>query len=324
MKTVYTFTTIVLSILMLFLPLISITAPKTVMAGSNNIEEGSNLSNETLNTSKSENIRVYITEKDSVETFSAKDYIFGVVAAEMPALYETEALKAQAVAAYTYMSYKMEHKAKDEYDITDSYKTDQAFITRKEARKKWGEKATEYETKIDLAIDEVLYKKLTYNGKTILAAYHAISFGVTEDAKEIWGDGYPYLCSVDSTGDKLSKDYLTHVELSVDTLKEKLSSLTTFSGEASKYFGKIERTAAGSVKNITICGKSVSGSDVRAALELRSSNFTISFEDNKFIFEVKGYGHGLGLSQYGAHYMAQQGKNYKEILLHYYSGSEIK
>ncbi len=324
MKTVYTFTAAVLSIIMLFLPLISTIEPKVVSAGVER-PENEDVTSETSSEDqrKEEIIKVYITDKKEVQHFSVEDYIFGVVAAEMPALYESEALKAQAVAAYTYLSYKKENSKSAEYDITDSFKTDQAFITREKAREKWGEDALKYESKINDAVTETLYQKLTYNGKTILSAYHAISFGKTEDAKEIWGDEYPYLSSVESVGDKLSPNYMSQVVLTAEELKGKLSSLATFSGEPQNYFGTEVRTEAGTVKTILLCGKEVSGSDIRAALELRSSNFKINYSDGNFTFEVLGYGHSLGLSQYGAHYMALQGKTYREILLHYYKGCAL-
>lgn len=318
MKTVYTFTAVLLSIAMLFLPLISTIEPSVASTGAELPNEEALSSNSTKPQEEEKTIRVYLTEEKRVETIKIEDYIFGVVAAEMPALYEEEALKAQAVAAYTYMLYKYENKTNSEYDITDSFKTDQAFITREKAREKWGEDAAKHEEKINKAVKATLYQKLTYNGKTILAAYHAISFGKTEDAKEIWGEGYPYLCSTESNGDKLSPNYMTKVDLTTEELKSKLSSLATFSGDAKDYFGTTIKSEAGTVKTILLCGKEVGGSDIRAALELRSSNFTVSFKDDVFTFTVLGYGHSLGLSQYGAHYMAMQGKNYKEILLHYY------
>ena len=163
-----------------------------------------------------------------------------------------------------------------------------------------------------------MHQRVTYQGKTILAAYHAISFGTTEDALSVWGEGYPYLSSVESTGDKLSPNYLSNVEMSAEELESKLSPALTFSGKRENYFGEIDRTNAGTVKTISVCGKKINGSDIRQALDLRSSNFTVVYQNEKFIFEVIGYGHSLGLSQYGAHYMAMQGKTYKEILLHYY------
>lgn len=323
MKTVYMPTTIVLALFMLFFPLVSTAEPKAVEVGTAPIEYEKETPIVSEKTGVTE-IRVYMSEQKKVETIKTEDYIFGVVAAEMPALYENEALKAQAVAAYTYAIHKIENSNNKDYDITDSYKTDQAFITVSEAREKWGSNAEEYETKIRSAVESVLYEKLTYNGKTILAAYHAISSGVTENATESWGDSYPYLCSVQSVGDKLSPNYLSTAEFTVEEIKSKLGSLTTFSGSESGYFKNAEKTSTGAVKSIEICGKKVSGSDVRAALELRSPTFEVKYSNGKYIFSVQGYGHGLGMSQYGAHYMALQGSNYKEILLHYYTDCKLE
>lgn len=327
MKTVYLSTIITLSIVMLFLPLVSTLEPTVLSVGTDApplSEKNISSNSEELSEAKTEQVRVYITEEKKVQTISLEEYIFGVVSAEMPALYEKEALKAQAVAAYTYLSYKKENGNKTDYDITDSYKTDQAYITRAEAREKWGEDASQYEEKINGAVKETLSQKITYNGKTILAAYHAISFGVTEDAASVWGEGYPYLSSVDSVGDKLSPNYLSRVELTAEELESKLGAFVSFSGERTKYFGNAKRTAAGTVESISVCGKEVNGSDIRTALDLRSANFTVKYENEKFSFEVLGYGHSLGLSQYGAHYMAMQGKTYKEILLHYYKDCKIE
>ena len=192
------------------------------------------------------------------------------------------------------------------------------------AREKWGNDADTYENKIKTAIKSVAGKKITYNSKVILAVYHAISSGNTESALDIWGGSYDYLVSVESLGDKLSPNYLTTAEFSVEDLKTKLSSIAQFSGEPKDYFGEITRTGSGSVRTVNLCGKTLSGSDIRAALDLRSANFEVGFSTDKFIFTVKGYGHGIGMSQYGAHYMAMQGKTYEEILKHYYKGCEIK
>lgn len=267
-------------------------------------------------------IRVYHTDSGKVEEMSTEDYLFSVVAAEMPALYENEALKAQAVAAYTYAMFKSS-KSEGEYDITDDSAIDQAFVSRDAARKRWGESADIYEEKIRSAIKSVLNQKITYDSKPILAAYHAISSGKTENAKDIWGGDYAYLISVDSEGDKLSPDYLSSVSFTADELKTKLEGVAALSGEADGWFGEMKKSGSGSVLSVAVSGKSVSGGDIRKALSLRSENFDIVYSDGKFSFNVRGYGHGIGMSQYGAHYMAMQGKTYKEILLHYYPGCEV-
>ena len=268
-------------------------------------------------------IRVYRSQTGKIEEMSVKDYLFCVVAAEMPALYETEALKAQTVAAYTYAMCKAAASEND-YDITDDSSVDQAFITVEEARARWGESADTYEGKIRSAVESVLYEKITYESKLILAAYHAISSGRTENAAEIWGGNYSYLTAVESTGDKLSPNYLSTVTFTASDLKEKLSGYIDLQGNGDGWIGEIKRTQSGSVITAVINGNAISGDKIRKALELRSANFDIAFADGTFTFTVRGYGHGIGMSQYGAHYMAMQGKTYKEILLHYYPGCAVE
>ena len=319
MKNIYIGTVIILAIVMLTFPLLA--SKEHTPQGNNSVTTNTTpLDNNT----NYETIKVYMSEANEVKIFNMEDYLFGVVAAEMPALYSDEALKAQAVAAYTYALYKTNQNALENYDITDNFQTDQAFITVDKAREKWGEDADTYENKIRNAVKSVKGKKLTYNGSPILSVYHAISSGKTESAFDIWGGSYDYLVSVDSVGDKLSPNYMTTAEFHLDDLKSKLSTLCEFSGDAKDYFGEIIRTESGSVRTVNICGNAVSGSSIRAALDLRSANFEVAFSEGKFIFTVIGYGHGIGMSQYGAHYMAMQGKTYEEILIHYYKGCEIK
>lgn len=265
-----------------------------------------------------EKIRVL---KDGVVTeVSAKDYIFGVVAAEMPALYEEEALKAQAVAAYTFALYRKGTNTNSEYDISADSDTAQCFITREEAYTRWGEKAQEYEQKIDNCISAVEGQWLSYDDAPIFAAYHAISAGSTNACADVWGSDLQYLKSVDSVGDKLANGYLSEVVLTAEQIAEKLKGIATPSGESENYFSDIQTTDNGYVKQISYCGKQATGSDIAEALELRSSNFQIQFAEGSFTFSVKGYGHGVGMSQTGADYMAKQGSSYEEILLHYYQG----
>lgn len=263
--------------------------------------------------------------KDGVVTpYSTKDYLFGVIAAEMPALYETEAIKAQVVAAYTFACYRMLGQTDSNYDITADGETAQCFITREEAAARWGEKAAEYTKKIDDCIDSVAGYTLIYNGEVIFAAYHAISPGVTNSCLDVWEKDIPYLISVSSDGDKFVDNYLSEVTFTSTEIAEKLKSINTVTGEAQNYFSNIVATNTDYVKEINFCGKTITGAQLREALNLRSSNFTVSYADNKFIFTVKGYGHGVGMSQTGANYMAKQGKTFEEILLHYYNGATLQ
>jgi stage II sporulation protein D len=269
-------------------------------------------------------VRLKISETGEIINLSAEDYIFGVVAAEMPALYETEALKAQAVAAYTYYLAQKEEDNKKEYDITDDYTVDQAFITAENARKRWGDGADEYENKIRSAVKAVMYERVTYNGQLASTLYHAISFGVTENAEDVWGGQYPYLVSVDSSFDKLSQDYISSAVFTGEQFKEKISSLAEVKSIEENCITDIIRTQAGGVTSLNVSGKKISGSDIRKALDLRSANFTVNFSEGKYTFTVYGYGHSIGMSQYGAEAMAQKGSDYQEILAHYYPGTTVE
>ncbi len=318
MKTVYITTMMITAVLMLILPL---SAKNTVTGLPVSVAP---IVNEGESDSSSEEVRVKITSTGEISVFSAEDYIFGVIAAEMPALYEKEALKAQAVAAYTYYLLQKDGNSDKDYDITDDYSVDQAFITPEAARQKWGNGADEYEAKMRSAVNDVLYERVTYSGELAATVYHAISFGVTEKASDVWGGEYPYLISVDSSWDKLHDNYLSTVTFTAQELKTKLAAVAELKSETENCISNIVCTHAGGVKALDISGKTVSGSDVRSALALRSANFSVEFKDGKYTFTVKGYGHAIGMSQYGAHYMAMQGKTYKDILLHYYPGCKVE
>lgn len=308
-----------MSVIMLILPLgvigKEIVTQKETSTASNDIAiEKTELKSE---------FKVYDKATRKITTMSQADYIFGVVAAEMPALYGVEALKAQAVAAYTFAYTKsLANKDKD-YDITTDFTVDQAFISREDARKKWGSSADIYEVKIDNAVKSVIGEIITYNNKPITAVYHAISSGKTEKAEDIWGSKVAYLQSVDSSWDKESDNYKSSTSFAISEVKEKLA-IKNFTGKNSTIIGKCEKTTVGSVKSIKLFGKSFSGAEIREKLDLRSSNFTVKIKDNKMVFTVTGYGHGVGMSQNGANCMAQNGKTYKEILTHYYKGVKIE
>ncbi len=260
----------------------------------------------------------------NTQKISARDYVFGVVAAEMPAMYEKEALKAQAVAAYTFACYRKAVREGEEYDLTNNPETDQCYITREAAKERWGEAHEEYAAKIDECIDEVLGTLVTYNGETAQTVYHAISPGVTVSCKDVWGSAVPYLTSVESMGDKLSDGYLSEAVFTADELSAALKSIAEPSGEPQNYFSNITTAESGRVTSIDYCGKSVGGGELAKALSLRSANFSVEYKDGSFIFSVKGYGHGVGMSQNGANYMAKQGSSYEEILLHYYQGATLE
>lgn len=276
---------------------------------------------ETSSNPETNSFKVLMSKTGEIELLSAEDYIFGVVAGEMPALYEEEALKAQAVCAYTFALWRKRENADKNYDISDDYTTDQCYIPPEETIEKWGSNARTYEQKIRNAVKSVLNQKLTHNGDIILSVYHSLSSGKTESAKNVWGKEYPYLQAVASVGDKLATNYISTVTFTAEQLATALK--ITIPKDTKTIFSIPERTESGTVKTITVCGKKIKGSELRSALELKSSNFEISQKDGNYTFTVYGYGHGVGMSQNGANYMAKQGSDYNEILMHYYTGCEI-
>ncbi|MBR7133478.1 MAG: stage II sporulation protein D [Clostridia bacterium] len=269
-------------------------------------------------------VRLCDTETDKLTELKTEDYLFGVVAAEMPALYEVEALKAQTVAAYTYTCFRKAENADKSYDITTDSTCDQSYITEEAAKQRWGEKAEEYTKKIKEIIAEVSGYMVLWEGKPALTVYHAISSGKTEDGQNVWGTGYPYLKPVSSEGDRLSDDYISQVSFTAAELEKKLSSEIPLSGDKTEWFGKAELTQSGTVTEIELCGEKVKGARIRSLLDLRSSAFEVELSDNTFTFTVYGYGHFVGMSQNGANYMAKQGSDFKEILTHYYKGCTVE
>ena len=310
------YTAILLCALLLILPLAAVGKSQNILHTKDNNTKAV-YSEEKI---KSDSFRVYIAESEKIETMSSEDYIFGVVAAEMPALYESEALKAQAVAAYSFACRRRAQNSDREYDISTDPTLDQSFISETAALEKWGDNGEKYKDKIHSAVKSVLGQTVNYNGEVALALYHAVSSGKTESSKEIWGGEYEYLSSVDSVWDKLSPNYLSDSTLSLEELNTKLGGGLDFS----KREIKLTASKIGTVKSLNICGKEIQGDDFREKLSLRSSNFTVTIKDNTVSIAVKGYGHGVGMSQFGADYMAKQGSNYKEILMHYYKGATVK
>ncbi|MBQ8533438.1 MAG: stage II sporulation protein D [Clostridia bacterium] len=272
----------------------------------------------------------YFRVKDKsggIINYSERDYILGVVAAEMPASYSVEALKAQTVAAYTIAVRRrnIARKENADCDIVADSTVDQAFYPIDETAKKWGADAEIYKAKIEKAVDSVLGEVITYDSQLIDAVFFAISNGKTEDAINVWGNEIPYLKSVDSAGDITAKGYLTTVSISTDDFKAVCDEEGIKLGEDKKgWIGKQTLTNAGQTKSIVIGDKTLSGKEVRSLFSLRSATFAVALNEDTFTFTVRGYGHGVGMSQFGANYMSELGADYKEILCWYYKGCEIK
>lgn len=276
-------------------------------------------------------VSVYVAQEDKVVTMRESQYLKEVVSAEMPASFEFEALKAQAVAARSYLvsrqnAYKIsgtpeEHKGAD---ICTDPTHCKAWISEEKRRESWGADADKNWDKISRAVDETSGEVITYNGEVISAVFHSTSSGKTESSKDVWGGDRPYLVSVESYGDTLSPKYKSEKEISLAEFK-KIAEKNIEGVDFKKgIIGDIARSDAGGIMTVEIGGVAVKGTVFRKIYDLRSTNVEISIDKDAVKFDVTGFGHGVGMSQYGANYLASQGKDYKEILKTYYTGVEIK
>ena len=276
-------------------------------------------------------VKLLHTDTNKIEALDIDEYLYGVVSAEMPASFEEEALKAQAVVARTYTIYKIINN-EDKHgkaNICDDSTCCQAWISEKDRKEKWkeDEKDTNW-NKILNAVNSTKGEIITYEGKPINAFFHSNSGGATEAPVEVWGgSGYPYLQSVSTSGEDAYSQYSSEVEItkeeSTEKIKEEHSDFKIDFDE--KDCIKIEEYTEGNrVKKIKIGNLELSGVEVRNILGLRSANFKVIIEKEKIKFEVIGYGHGVGMSQTGADSLAKEGKTYEEIIHHYYTNVEIE
>lgn len=257
-------------------------------------------------------ISLYITETKKVKIIPIEEYIAQVVYAEMPASFELEALKSQAIAARSYTYKKLETKNHEQIDLCTDAGHCQAWRPSDE---------TENYKKVAQAVEETKGRVATYNGEVINAVYHASSGGYTEDAIDVWSGDTDYLISVESPNeDTIMKDYKTKLVLNRKEFFTKLN----INNSQKLNIKVLSRTKGDRVKEIKINERYFTGTEIRKIFNLRSSNFEISCTNNDVTFEVKGYGHGVGLSQWGAQAMALEGKNAEEIIKHYYKGVEIE
>ncbi|MCI8617031.1 MAG: stage II sporulation protein D [Clostridia bacterium] len=264
-----------------------------------------------------------------VEQVNIDEYLCNVVSAEMPADYEIEALKAQAIVARTYTIYKILNKKHENADICDDSTCCQAWISKDDRLARWEESKRESNwQKICDAVNDTKGKIITYNNVPINAFFHSNSGGITEIPVNVWGGtGYPYLQSVETSGEDAYTQYSSEVVLKqeelLEKLKEKYSDISIdFSNEDDIKI--LEYTEGNRIKTIKFGNHEVSGVEVRSLLGLRSANFEVIREGDSIKFSVKGYGHGVGMSQTGADSLAKQGKNADEIIKHFYKDVEIK
>lgn len=261
----------------------------------------------------------------TVRELTLDDYLWGVVAAEMPAAFEQEALKAQAAAARTYTLWKMGRTtAHEEADVCADSACCQAWRSREEMAERWGEEAAEYEAKIAAAVAETDGLVLCWEGELIQAVYHSSSDGRTEDAAAVWGTEIPYLMGVDTPEGEEVPNHQTVVTMTAAEVSAALSGAgCDLSGDPKTWFQGFVYTENGSVASAQVGGVTLGGSALRSALGLRSARFAVEY-DGGFTFTVTGYGHGVGMSQYGANALAAQGKMWQEITAWYYTGVTVE
>ncbi|MDE5584411.1 MAG: stage II sporulation protein D [Ruminococcus sp.] len=268
-----------------------------------------------------------------VSEVDERTYVIGAVCAEMPATFAEEALKAQAVSAHTYAErQRLRERSTPTPDLcgadfsndTEKY---QGYFTESQAMEYYGDNFRPYYNKICSVVDEVLPYIITYHDEPIISAFHSMSSGKTESAENAWGTAVDYLVPVDSSYDKSAPRYIDTVKYEKETLRQLLAE--KFSGiilgdDFTTWIQINNVSESGTVLSAMAGDMKVSGNDIREALALRSACFEIKYENDTISITTKGFGHGVGMSQYGANAMANEGKSWREILLHYYPNCQIE
>ncbi len=330
---------LVFVVLLLTVPSAPLLLGKNIMAdGKSDVSEGTEQTETTISAQpekkaakKYKTLKVLDVTTGKVGEISAFDYVVGAVCAEMPATFEHEALKAQAVAAYTYAVRQAEKaEASPDSELCGAYFSNdtseyQAYFTENQARQYYSENYDEYIEKIRSAVSEVEYEYMTYEDEPIIAAFHSLSTGKTETAKNVWGNDIAYLTSVESEYDSKSPKYTEIYEFTEKEMKQLLE--TAFDGislseNAEDWFSDFQYSDSQTVLTVSVGDMEVTGQELRTALSLRSASFEIQYDDS-FEITTKGCGHCVGMSQYGANEMAKTGMTYEKILKHYYKGVEI-
>ncbi len=261
---------------------------------------------------------------------SMGDYLIGVVGAEMPASFESEALKAQAVAARTYTMYKMQvepSSSHPEADVCSDSTCCKAYKDNDELKVKWGDSYADNLKKITEAVASTDGEYLSYDSEPILAVFHSSSNGKTENSENVWGTALPYLVSVDSMEDSESvPNYESTVTVSEGSFRDTILKKhpdADLDGDSSGWITDADYSDSGRLLSVKIGGETVTGTELRRLFDLRSTGIEIDVTDDGVRFTVTGYGHGVGMSQYGANAMAESGSSYDEILTWYYPGAAL-
>lgn len=256
----------------------------------------------------------------SVDSVPLEEYIVGVVSGEMPASFELEALKAQSVASRSYVLKKIVDNLELEYDVVDTV-SNQVYLDDNQLREKWGDSYSKYISKVRQAVNETSMEYLEYEGKVITAMFFSTSNGYTEDSGVVFQNSLPYLQSVESSWDEeVASAFYTNTNMSLQEFYERLG----LEYDKELDVEVLERSDSNRIVRLKINETEFRGRDLYNKLGLRSCDFELVLVGSNVEIKTKGYGHGVGMSQYGAHGMAKSGYNYQEILAHYYVGTTLK
>ena len=275
-------------------------------------------------------VTLTIQDGDTTEQMTLERYLTGVVRGEMPASFEMEALRAQAAAERSYVYYQLAAGRKDAHpdaDFCTDHTCCSAYLSETAAREKWGGDFAPWNTRVEQAVSDTDGQVVLYNGRPILAVFHSSSAGRTAAAGDVWSGDLPYLVSVDSPeGEETVPNYYSTVTFTAAEAKEKLLAAhpeLKLSGTPDRWFGAAAENGSGRVETVSVGGTDIEGTELRRIFGLRSACFTVAADSESVTFRVTGYGHGVGMSQYGAHQLAREGKTWQEILEWYYTGATV-
>ena len=275
-------------------------------------------------------VTLTIQDGNTTEQMTLERYLTGVVRGEMPASFEMEALRAQAAAERSYVYYQLAAGRKDAHpdaDFCTDHTCCSAYLSETAAREKWGGDFAPWNTRVEQAVSDTDGQVVLYNGRPILAVFHSSSAGRTAAAGDVWSGDLPYLVSVDSPeGEETVPNYYSTVTFTAAEAKEKLLAAhpeLTLSGTPDRWFGAAAENGSGRVETVSVGGTDIEGTELRRIFGLRSACFTVAADSESVTFRVTGYGHGVGMSQYGANQLAREGKTWQEILEWYYTGATV-
>ena len=275
-------------------------------------------------------VTLTIQDGDTTEQMTLERYLTGVVRGEMPASFEMEALRAQAAAERSYVYYQLAAGRKDAHpdaDFCTDHTCCSAYLSETAAREKWGGDFAPWNTRVEQAVSDTDGQVVLYNGRPILSVFHSSSAGRTAAAGDVWSGDLPYLVSVDSPeGEETVPNYYSTVTFTAAEAKEKLLAAhpeLKLSGTPDRWFGAAAENGSGRVETVSVGGTDIEGTELRRIFGLRSACFTVAADSESVTFRVTGYGHGVGMSQYGANQLAREGKTWQEILEWYYTGATV-